>query len=294
MSLDGVAGPAWTDPSPPGPAEGRRLRIAVSTESAEAEVLLDAVHLRASAVPEAGAGREAAPAPAPVPAPAPDDPAAAPSVETAKTRNVLLVNHGDPSLVLAGIAGDLQRQYDWLREWVGAAPERVAVHVAPGYPCGFARPGDPSPEMFLREGPIFDTSNDYAHEMLHCFLFRYGDLPHWFGESMADMAWADAEIGLWKRRKEEFVRTFSRPDHRSHELGVLRAKYGREFFPRVCRLLEKGRARGLAVFRPGVPPAERNGLLLSILSEAAGEDLRPLFTGTLGFDPDTRERQRGY
>jgi hypothetical protein len=130
--------------------------------------------------------------------------------------------------------------------------------------------------------------------MAHCFLFRFGHLPHWFAESMADMAFGDAEVHLWKRRKESFLRNFDTPDDRSYELGHLRVKYGKAFFPKVCRLLQRDRAKCLATFVPGATPGAMNEFLMSILSEAAGEDLRPMFTKELGFDLRTRERQRGY
>jgi hypothetical protein len=131
--------------------------------------------------------------------------------------------------------------------------------------------------------------------MLHCFLFRYGNLPHWFGESMADMAYADSEISLWKRRTEAgMLKAFDRVEERSYELAKLRMKFGKDYYPRVCRALEKSREKCWATFRPEVPVADQNEFLLSILSDAAGEDLRPYFRDTLGFDAKLRVRQRGY
>jgi hypothetical protein len=47
-------------------------------------------------------------------------------------------------------------------------------------------------------------------------------------------------------------------------------------------------------FAEGVALEDQNLLILAILSEAAGEDLTPLFTKEFGFNPKTRERQRGY
>jgi hypothetical protein len=215
--------------------------------------------------------------------------------EVAKTANLEVHNHADPTFVTATIAAELQKQYDWLKEWVGAEPGKIAVHFAADYPCGFSRSLPTGPEMFLQSGSIFDSQANYAHEMGHCFLFRFGWLPHWFAESMADMAFGDSEIYLWKRRKEEaFPHAFDTPANRSYELGHLRVKYGKAFFPKVCRLLQRDRAKCLATFVPGASPEAMNEFLMKILSEAAGEDLRPMFTKELGFDLKTRERQRGY
>ena len=109
------------------------------------------------------------------------------------------------------------------------------------------------------------------------------------------MAFGDAEIYLWKRRKEEsFPKAFDTPDNRSYELGHLRVKYGKGFFPKVCRLLQRDRVKCLATFVPGASPEAMNEFLMKILSEAAGEDLRPMFTKDLGFDLRTRVMQRGY
>jgi len=166
--------------------------------------------------------------------------------------------------------------------------------VGNDYPCGFSRPTAGPPEMFLQAGPVFDSQANWAHEMFHCFSFRYGSLPHWFGESMADMAYADSEIALWKRRTEGFLRAFDRADNRSYELGKLRARFGAAWFPKMWRLFEKDAENCRATFQDGVPIEKRNSLLLKFLSESAGKDLVPVLRDELGFDPKTRERQRGY
>lgn len=234
----------------------------------------------------------------PVPLP-PDPPASTewhqePVFERLDEPPIVVLNHADPSLKLAPIARDLRRQYDFLAEYVGSAPEVLYVHVGAHYPQGFMMQAGPYPEMFLQSGSIADTTANFAHEMMHAFLRRFGDLPHWFNESMSDVAYADSEIELWGRRKEaEFLATFDRVDHRSYELMRLRARYGRTYFRKVCHGLEARRERCLATFRDGVALEDKNELLLEVLSEAAGEDVRPLFR-EFGFNPKTRERQRGY
>jgi hypothetical protein len=185
--------------------------------------------------------------------------------------------------------------YEFLLGYAGAGPERVVVHVGASYPCGFARRGSPDPEMFLRAGHVFDTTVDYAHEMMHCFAFRYGDLPHWFGESLSDVAWVDSEIALYHRRREEpFLKSLVRIDHRSYELLSLRQRFGAGYFPKVLREMEKRREECAETFRSGVPPERKNRLILRVLSAAAGKDLTRLFTDEFGFDMKTRQRQRGY
>lgn len=286
MFLDGAAGPVFGNAPRMGSSS---LRIAVYAPTAATEVMLDSLRLTASK-PAAGA---AAPAPAPPP-PVPQDPAAAPVLGTAKSKNVTVINHADASFVCETLAEGLQRQYDWLREWMGAAPEQVVVHIGSDYPCGFSRPTAGPPEMFLQAGPVFDSQANWAHEMFHCFSFRYGALPHWFGESMADMAYGDSEISLWKRRTEPFLAGFDRADNRSYELGNLRRKLGAAWFPRMWKLFEKNAEKCRATFKDGVPLEQKNELLLTFLSDAAGKDLRPVFRDEFGFDPKSRERQRGY
>ena len=284
MFLDGAAGPAFGNVPKLGTST---VRIAVYAPTAATEVTLDSLRLTGSK-PSGGAAAPAAPPPAP------QDPAAAPVLGTAKSKNVTVINHADASFVCETLAEGLQRQYDWLREWMGAAPEQVVVHVGNDYPCGFSRPTAGPPEMFLQAGPVFDSQANWAHEMFHCFSFRYGALPHWFGESMADMAYGDSEIALWKRRTEGFLAGFDRADNRSYELGKLRRRFGAAWFPKMWRLFEKDVEKCRATFTDGVPLEQKNELLLKFLSDAAGKDLRPVFRDELGFDVKTRERQRGY
>lgn len=223
------------------------------------------------------------------------DPHDEPVVAEASPKNIALVNHAEKSIDCAKVLALLQAQYDFLSEYVGAGPERIAVHLGAKYACGFSIPSAPAPEMFLQAPRIFDTTHDYAHEMMHCFLFRYGALPHWFNESMSDVAYVDSEIELYRRQEEApFLASFDRVDHRSFELLRLRARFGREFFRKVCREMEARREKCVAVFTPGGALEEKNRLLLAILTQAAGEDLTPLFSKEWGFNPRTRERQRGY
>ena len=286
MRLDGALGPVFVDKQPA--AGPYTLRIIVAPATGDGAIAIDKIAFRAKAaganvVRPAGKKETARPAPA-----------AEPVLETARTRNLVVKNHADASLETGAIARDLQTMYDFLAKYVGAAPERVIVHIGKHHRHGFARPSDP-PEMFLKAASIFDTSADYAHEMMHCFVFRYGSLPHWFNESLSDMAYLDSEIELYKRRKEKpFLQNHDRIDHRSFELVRLRVMFGRGFFRKVCRLMEKKRKACRATFQPGVPLERKNALILSLLSEAAGKDLTVLFTKEFGFDPRTRERQRGY
>jgi hypothetical protein len=233
--------------------------------------------------------------------PAPPDPSPTtawhqePVRERRVGKGILLLDHADPSIDADRVLSALERQYAWLAEYVGTAPRWVVVHVGARYPCGFAIGSSPYPEMFLRAGPIADTSNDYAHEMTHCFAFRYGQIPHWLNESLADAAYADAEISLYGRREEaEILGVFDRVDHRSYELMRLRARYGAGFVPRVFRTLERRIEECRRILGPGTTLEEKNLFLLSVLSEAAGEDLTPRFRDEFGFNPRTRERQRGY
>jgi hypothetical protein len=83
-------------------------------------------------------------------------------------------------------------------------------------------------------------------------------------------------------------------DHRSYELMRLRARYGAGYLRRVFRTLEARIEESRRTLLYFVPLEEKNRFLLSVLSEAAGEDLTALFTGEFGFNPRTRERQRGY
>ena len=154
--------------------------------------------------------------------------------------------------------------------------------------------GEPHPEVFLQADRIFDTQVNYAHELLHAFNAELGPTPHWFNESTADVAYVDSEIELWERRLEQpFLEQFDRIDHRSYELLQLRARYGADYFPRVYRALAARLPEARRVLATG-SLEERNLLLLEALSEAAGEDLEPLFRKEFGFNPARRERQRGY
>jgi hypothetical protein len=236
-------------------------------------------------------------APVTAPVPPPDPPALTewheePVHSRAWVRNVLVLNHADPSINVETIAWKLQDQYDWLADWIGLAPDWVIVHVGANYPLGFATPHQPHPEMFLQAQHIFDSQVNYAHEMLHCFHGALARFPHWFEESMADAAFVESEIGLWKRRLEDpFLDQYDRVDHRSYELLRLRARYGEDLFPRMYAAL---RAR-LGDVRETMAEGsleERNRLLLALLSDAAGEDLLPYFREEFGFDIRTRERQR--
>ncbi len=220
---------------------------------------------------------------------------AEPILARATTANVLVLSHADPTLRLDGVAAQLQRQYDWLVEWMGFAPRAVIVHVGANYPCGFSLRAGADPEMFLQVGGIFDSANNYAHEMQHCFLSELGAaVPHWFNESLADMAWLESEIELWERRREaEWIGQLDRIDWRSYELLQLRKRFGAGYFPRVLRALWREREACRATFSVATKLDAKNERILAALTEAAGEDVLPLLR-ELGFDPRTRERQRGY
>lgn len=218
-----------------------------------------------------------------------------PVVGRAASEHVLVLDHADPSFRCEAIAEALERQYGFLRDTLGFGPDWIVCHVGSRYPSGFAMCAGDQPEMFLRAGSVFDSQADYAHEMMHCFLFRFGALPHWFGESMSDLAFADSEIALWGRRHEaEFLDSFDRVDHRSYELLALRRRHGSALLGRIGGALEARRERCRRTFVPGAPLEEQNLLLLEVLSAACGEDVRPLFESEFGFNPRTRERQRGY
>lgn len=240
-------------------------------------------------------GSDAAAGSIPADPPATTDWHQEPIVARAHSRNVLVLNHADPTLRLDTAAAQLQRQYDWLAEWMGFAPRFVIVHVGANYPLGFSTRQGPDPEMFLRADGIFDTANNYAHEMQHCFLSELGSaIPHWFNESLSDMAFLDSEIALWQRRREaEWLPQLDRIDWRSYELLQLRKKYGPGYFPRVLRALWRRRDECQATFSAATKLDAKNEQILAALEEAAGEAVLPLLR-ELGFDPRTRERQRGY
>ena len=218
-----------------------------------------------------------------------------PVVARTAAGNIVVLNHSHPSIELATVAAQLQQQYDWLHEWAGFAPRWVFVHVGDHYPCGMTIRVGPHPEMFLQAPGIFDTANNYAHEMQHAFLSELGGvIPHWFNESLSDMAWVDSEIALWRRRREaEWLPTLDRIDWRSYELLQLRMKYGPTYFQNVLRALWRRRDECATTFTDATKQDAKNELLVAALSEAAGEDVLPLLKG-LGFDLRTRERQRGY
>lgn len=217
-----------------------------------------------------------------------------PVVGKAVAKNVAVYDHADPTFNVATIAALAQQQYDFLARYVGGAPRWVLIHVGDHYPCGFSMKPGADPEMFLQAGSIFDTAANYAHEMTHCFTFGLGmAIPHWFNESLSDMAWFDSEIELWQRRKEAWLDTFDRVDYRSYELLQLRRKYGATYFRKVCAALQRQGDECRRVFSAATKLDEKNDFLLAVLSEAAGEDVRPLFK-EWGFNPRTRERQRGY
>src|SRR6185295_4959593 len=128
--------------------------------------------------------------------PTPKDPApttqwhAEPVLEKSVTKNVAVYNHADATIELATVAGLLQQQYDFLVKYTGGGPRWVLVHVGGHYECGFSIKTGDDPEMFLQAPSIFDSSANYAHEMMHCFMFDLGPaIPHWFNESLSDMAW---------------------------------------------------------------------------------------------------------
>ena len=271
-----------------------------------------AMFVAAATVASAAASLQESPAhPEPAAPPAPDSPRNArqepadppastewhgePVLERRVGRNVVVLNHADATLECATIVLLLQRQYDWLAGYVGISPRWVIVHVGANYPLGFMIRNGPDPEMFLQANGIFDTANNYAHEMMHCFMSEFGrDIPHWFNESLSDMAYIDAEIELWERRREEpWLATFDRIDYRSYELLVLRRKYGPEFFRKVCAALVARREECLRVFSADTKLDVKNGLIFEALTAAAGEDVAPLMR-ELGLNPRTRERQRGY
>lgn len=218
-----------------------------------------------------------------------------PIIDRAHSRNIVLLNHADATFALDGICAMLQRQFDFLADYVGVAPHHIYVHIGSSYPSGFTLPIPDRPEVFLQAGSIFDSEANYAHEMMHAFMARFGAAPHWFSESIADVAYVDSEIELWKRRKEApWLATFDRIDNRSYELLRVRVLYGANCFRKFYRNLERHFAETQRMFSAATTLEEKNNFLLDELSLAIGEDIRPLFLKEFGFNPRTRERQRGY
>ena len=70
-------------------------------------------------------------------------------------------------------------------------------------------------------------------------------------------------------------------------------KYGSDYFRKVLAELVKRKDDCRATFVGSVKLDAKNDLIVSTLSAAAGEDVLP-FLKELGFNPRTRERQRGY
>ncbi|MFN0204979.1 MAG: hypothetical protein ACKVS6_01540 [Planctomycetota bacterium] len=223
-----------------------------------------------------------------------------PVLERFAGKNVILFNRADRSFEASKIVELLQTQFDYIQQYVGAGPAWIYCHVGAKYPVGFSMhqgaPGEPPhPEMFLQSGGIFDTQNNYAHEMMHCFNSYFGHLPHWFNESSADLIYFESEVYLYGRRRElELLKSFDRVDHRSYELMQLRARFGPDFFPKAYRLLLGRLAECRATFNNNTELETQNRFLISILSQAAGQDLLPIFQQEFGFSVKTRERQRGY
>jgi len=210
-------------------------------------------------------------------------------------RNVVFYNDADPAIDGTAVVALLQRQYDFLREFLGDGPGWVIVHTGNDYQCGHTMIAGPWPEMFLMAPSLLDTRADYAHEMTHCFHAQFGRLPHWFDESMADALYFESEVQLYlRRRAADMLTEFDRVDHRSYELMQLRARYGAGFFRRVYRVLTARRQECRALMQDGTALEDKNRFLLAVLSEAAGEDVVPRFVQEFGFNVRTRERQRGY
>ncbi|MBI3817894.1 MAG: hypothetical protein HY286_04325 [Planctomycetes bacterium] len=214
--------------------------------------------------------------------------------------NIYFMNHADASICDDTIVGLLQLQYDWLRRYLGAGPRWIYCHTSGKYTLGFsimagAPGGAPWPEMFLQAGGIFDTESNYAHEMTHCFNSYFGNMPHWFNESMADVTYFDSEVYLYHRRREtEFIKAFDRVDHRSYELMQLRGRFGAEFFPNVYRIFARNLGECRRALGNDSDLETKNRFIVSAMSEAAGVDLLPMMEREFGFNVKTRERQRGY
>lgn len=77
------------------------------------------------------------------------------------------------------------------------------------------------------------------------------------------------------------------------ELVQLRIRNGREYFRKACAALGRRREECVKTFKPSERLEAKNLLILTALSEAAGSDVMPQFE-EWGFNPRTRERQRGY
>ena len=120
--------------------------------------------------------------------------ASAPAPE--RTSNIELHNWTGMEMDLERIRRIQQAQYDFLCDYVGSEPGKVHVHVEKGLGCAYSTLKGPYPEMHLQDFGAYDPTNNVGHEMMHCFGFRYGCMPHWFNESIADMAWVDGEVAF--------------------------------------------------------------------------------------------------
>ena len=63
---------------------------------------------------------------------------------------------------------------------------------------------------------------------------------------------------------------------------------------RLYEILQARRVECRQLMQPASTLEERNLFLLEVVSAAAGQDLTETFRREFGFNPRTRERQRGY
>jgi hypothetical protein len=180
--------------------------------------------------------------------------------------DLIVLSEGEGDFDYVRVYQLLKAQYDFLVKFFGRKPTQpIVVHVGPdqgGYSNGY--------DMWLESGRIYDTSHNYAHEMMHCFCRDYGAFPNWLFEQLADIAYCESEIYLWKRKTDaDFKNQWVR--ERSGQLCSLRINYGPRYFPRFFDLIHQDLVSG--EYKVRTDSIEHLNMdMTAYLNRAAGEN----------------------
>lgn len=198
------------------------------------------------------------------------------------------------------IFSEFDRIYEHFWDYMGwAPPTPIQIHVIeerlwdnPGATAYQNQWG-----VYFKDRSMPSDQGNWLHEMTHMFYCAH--FPHWFDESSVQMLttfnWAPDLFPKFKRPEDNpHYRTCVEEGRRilaGRSLKVdraepiqyaIRLKYGKDAFRRFFHLCREAGDRGELEFAPGRHLT--NSEIVHYMSQAVGEDVRPLYQQWKGFE----------
>ena len=195
---------------------------------------------------------------------------------------------------------EFERIFDLYEKFMGFAPPTpVAIHLIedPKWPDPGATSFQNQGGVFFRAGVMDREQGNWCHEMVHMFYVAH--FPWWFDESsvrtltlyafgpaLYEKFKLDQRNGMYREWNAAAKDLLARPEKRVDSPDPVHAaivtKYGPDVFSRFFHACLDAAKKGELDFTPGRHLTRDE--IVKYMSQAAGEDVAPLYRQWTGFD----------